>query len=120
MGFSSRSCLLLVSLFTCLPLTQDRYEPIRARIRAGETTTAEDELQRILKATPNDALAHFYLGTIHAMRRDHVSAIVEYREAIRFVHAHLGLASVYGMNPDTYTWAAEHSPGSSGVGAEKL
>jgi superkiller protein 3 len=80
LSISSWLCSFLLSFGLA---AQDRYEPILARIRAGDTSSAENELKRIITGSPGDAWAHFYLGTLYATRADYLPAITEYREAVR-------------------------------------
>jgi tetratricopeptide (TPR) repeat protein len=96
LSISSWLCSFLLSFSLT---AQDRYEPILARIRAGDAASAESELKSIIKGSPGDAWARFYLGTLYATRRDYLPAITEYREAARLepeiARFHLALGYAY-------------------------
>jgi tetratricopeptide (TPR) repeat protein len=96
LSISSWLCSFLLSFWLA---AQDRYEPILARIRAGDAAWAENELKRIISGSPGDAWARFYLGTLYATRRDYLPAISEYREAARLepkiARFHLALGYAY-------------------------
>jgi tetratricopeptide (TPR) repeat protein len=58
-----------------------------ARGRHGQATS---ELNAVLDGDPDNQIAHFYLGLIHAEEEDLPRAVDAYREVVRIVPSHVG------------------------------
>ncbi len=51
---------------------------------------AVQEFERILARSPNNAIAHFYLGLIYSTREELVKAADQYQEVLRLMPSHVG------------------------------
>ena len=74
----------------------DRYENLMELAMAkklyvdGDLGLAREKFEKIISEDPGNALAHFYLGLIHASEEDLSKAVDAYEEVIRLIPGHVG------------------------------
>lgn len=82
----------------------DRYAELLEMARAkkayvdGDIGVARTMFEEILSRKPDNALAHFYMGLIHASEENMAKAVDAYEEVVRLIPGHVGARLNMAMN----------------------
>ena len=122
-----RSIELLKAAYSETPqAVRPLYTLVTAYVRAGQAAEAQDFLESVLTASPDNADAHVLLGSLHAMKDEPDAAVAAYRAAIdrrpdspvgyRALAGHLISSGSIEEAESVILDGRRHAPGDLGLG----